>query len=122
SIPAHAMRFLHALKIRRQRLIVLWTPLVQCMIVKTLVAPRAQVFFIAPTRFLQIFVGPEPEPLLAHLGQRRSDDQRILLFQDSLVSQMIERGEELATRQIPGRTQNDKDMWVNHELLHPAGP
>ena len=52
SILAHAMRLLHALNVRRQRLIVLRTPLEQRVIVETLVAPGAQVFFIAPARFL----------------------------------------------------------------------
>ena len=49
-----------------------------------------------------------PEPLFTHLGQGGADDQRVASFQDSLVPQMIQRGQELPTRQIAGRTDDDK--------------
>ncbi len=94
----------------------------QGLVVKTLLAPDAQLCFIAPARLLQTFEGPEPKSLFTHLGQGGADDQRVVCFQDSLVPQMIQRGQELPTCQIAGRTDDDKDVGLNLMFRHPQAP
>ena len=73
----------------------------QGLVVKTLLAPDAQFCFIAPARLLQTFEGPVPESLFTHLGQGRADDQRVVCFQDSLVPQMIQRGQSFRRVRSP---------------------
>jgi hypothetical protein len=94
----------------------------QGLVVKTLFAPAAQLRFIVPASLLQTFEGPEPKPLFTHLGQGSADDQRVADFQDSLVPQVIQRGQELPARQIAGRTDDDKHMGLNLLFRHPPGP
>ena len=89
---------------------------------KTLLAPGAQLRFIAPARLLQTFEGPEPKRLFTHFGQGGADDQRIASFQDSLVPQMIQRGQELPTRQIAGRTDDDENVRLNLMFRHLQDP
>jgi hypothetical protein len=90
----------------------------QGLVVKALIAPDPQLRFIAPAGVLQTFEGPEPKPLFTHLGQGGADDQRVASFQDSLIPQMIQRRQELPTRQIAGRTDNDKDVGLNLMFRH----
>ena len=62
------------------------------------------------------------KPLFTHLGQGSADNKRIASFQDSLISQMIERRQELPTREIASRTDDDKCMGFNLMVRHPPGP
>src|SRR4029077_11162824 len=118
----HIVRTLQPSDVRGQRLIVLWPPFMQGLVVKTLVAPDAQLCFIAPARLLQAFEGPEPKPLFSHIGQGGADDQGIASFQDSLVPQMIQRRQELPTRQIAGPTDDDKNVGLNLMFRHLQAP
>ena len=89
---------------------------------KTLLAPDAQLCFIARTSLLQTLEGPEPKPLFTHLWQGGADDQRVAGFQDSLVPQMIQRGQELPTRQIASRTDDGKNVGFNLMVRHLQAP
>ena len=97
SVLRHAVRELQPTNVGGQRLIILWPSFMQALVVKTLLAPDAQLCFIARAPLTQTFEGPLPKPLFAHFRQGGADDQRVACFQGSLVPQMKQRRQELST-------------------------
>src|SRR5262245_253685 len=121
-ILQHIMRTLQPSDIRRQCPIILWPTLMQGLVVKTLLTPGAQVWFITATRLLQAFEGPEPKFLFTYLRHGGTHDQRVAPLQNSLIPQMVQRGKELPARQIASGTDDDKNMGLNLMFQHVQAP
>ncbi len=114
----HAVRPLQPPDESGQSFEILGRPLANGLIVNAGVAPVPEFVDVARAGRSQPFERPEAKGFLAHLGQGRSDDQRVLLFQQSLIPQMIKRRQELPAGQIARPPQDDEHMRLNRLLLH----
>src|ERR1700704_4439368 len=106
------MRAFQPSDVQGQCLIVSWSTFIHALIEKRGIAPIAQRCSVAPAGLLKTFEGPTSKRLLTYLKGGGTDDQRVVSFQDSLIPQIIQRGQELPPCEITGRTEDNKDVWL----------